>query len=146
MAIDRYSIPNGLGWRITDGSFVGEWVAENTGGKYHSDSSQAIGLVKDNELIAGVIYENFNQKSLVCHIAITGKLTTKYLRFIFAYPFNTCGVNKIIAPVSSQNVKSIKLVENMGFTEEGRIRDAAPDGDIIMFTMSKNDCRFIKHG
>jgi len=125
---------------------IGHWVAKNVDGKYHAELSNAIGLVRNDEIVAGVIYENYNGRSLMVHIAITGRLTPTFLKEIFKYPFETCGVNKIIATVSSVNVKSIKLVENMGFTEEGRIRDAAPDGDIILYTMSDKDCRFISHG
>ena len=135
-----------MGWYITDGPAVGYWVASNLEAKYHAETSAAIGLVRNDEIVAGVIYENYNGRSLMVHIAITGRLTPQYLRDIFRYPFVTCAVNKIIAPVSSTNVKSIKLVENMGFIAEGRIRDAAPDGDIIMYTMAKDDCRFIDHG
>jgi RimJ/RimL family protein N-acetyltransferase len=52
-------------------------------------------------------------------------------------------VEKIIVPVESHNLKSIKLIENMGFTEEGRIKDSQPNGDIILYTMIKGDCRFL---
>ena len=135
-----------MGWHITDGPDVGEWVAEHTRGRYHPVSSQAIGLVRDDKLVAGVIYENYNGTSLWVHIAITGRLTPQYLKEIFRYPFVTCDVEKIIAPVGSNNVKSSKLVENMGFVEEARIRDATLDGDIIMYTMSKSNCRFINYG
>jgi RimJ/RimL family protein N-acetyltransferase len=45
--------------------------------------------------------------------------------------------------VESHNLKSIKLIENMGFTEEGRIKDSQPNGDIILYTMAKGDCRFL---
>jgi RimJ/RimL family protein N-acetyltransferase len=132
-----------MGWYLTDGPEIGHWVAAQTNGKYHAEYSAAIGLKKHDQTIAGVIYENFNGKSLMVHIAITGRLTPAFLKTIFRYPFVTCDVDKIIAPVSSQNVKSIKLVENMGFTEEARIRDAAPDGDIIMYTLTRNECRFL---
>ena len=135
-----------MGWYITDGPIVGQWVAGVLESKYHEENSQAIGLVRDDEFAAGVIYENYNGKSIVCHIAIEGRLTKQYLKYIFFYPFKTCGVNKIIAPVNSVNTKSIKLVENMGFTEESRIKDAAPNGDIIIYTMLECNCRFINYG
>jgi RimJ/RimL family protein N-acetyltransferase len=45
--------------------------------------------------------------------------------------------DKVILPVGSANAKSIKLVENMGFSEEGRIADASPEGDVIIYTLKK---------
>jgi hypothetical protein len=31
----------------------------------------------------------------------------------------------------------------MGFMEEGRITDASPQGDIVLYTLARNDCRFL---
>jgi len=38
---------------------------------------QAIGLARGKEVIAGVIYENWNRRSVTCHIAIAGPLTRR---------------------------------------------------------------------
>jgi RimJ/RimL family protein N-acetyltransferase len=62
---------------------------------------------------------------------------------IFDYPFNICDVEKIIVPVASENAESLRLVKKMGFTEEARIKDAHPLGDIVLLTMLKKDCRFL---
>jgi RimJ/RimL family protein N-acetyltransferase len=105
--------------------------------KNHPNGQIAIGLMKDNKLIAGVIYENWNRRSIMCHIAVEGRLTRLYVGAIFNYAFNVCNVEKIIVPVESHNLKSIKLIENMGFTEEARIVDGSQDGDIIFLTMTR---------
>jgi L-amino acid N-acyltransferase YncA len=100
-------------------------------------------LQKDGQTIAGVIYENWNQASIMCHIAVEGRMTKGYLKAIFAYPFEICKVKKIIVPVTSDNVKSLKFVTNMGFVEEARIKDGAPNGDIIFLTLAREKCRFL---
>ncbi len=128
---------------IVSNESVGHWVAEKLGSGYFAARSNAIGLMKDNKLIAGVIYENWNRRSIMCHIVVEGRLTRLYVGAIFNYAFNVCNVEKIIVPVESHNLKSIKLIENMGFTEEGRIKDSQPNGDIILYTMAKGDCRFL---
>ena len=143
MGIDRHCVSAGLGWHIVQGADVGHWVAAQVGGKYFEEGSQAIGLEREGEIIAGVIYENFNGVSIVCHIAIEGRMTKRYLKAIFAYPFEFCKVKKIIVPVSSTHVKSLKLVTKMGFIEEARVKDATPDGDIIFLTLAKENCRFL---
>jgi hypothetical protein len=79
----------------------------------------------------------------VCHIAIEGRITKGYLKAIFNYPFEFCKVKKIIVPVSSTHAKSLKLVTKMGFVEEARVKDAAPDGDIIFLTLAREKCRFL---
>jgi RimJ/RimL family protein N-acetyltransferase len=70
-------------------------------------------------------------------------LTPKYLAVIFDYPFNMCKVKKIIVPVDATNSKSVTLVEKMGFKEEARIKDGMADGDLILFTLAKEDCKYL---
>lgn len=70
-------------------------------------------------------------------------MTPSFLAAIFDYPFNVCQVEKIIVPVPSSNTESTGLVTNMGFTEEARIKDAHPEGDIVFFTLARDACRFL---
>ena len=123
--------------------FVGKYVAKHCDMVWTPENSQALGLVKDGELVAGVWYEDYNKKSVTCHIAITGRMTRQYLSIIFDYPFVQLGVEKIICPVKSNNDKSIRLVKNMGFEEQARLLDVFPSGDLLFFVMSKDKCRFL---
>ena len=128
---------------ITSDHSAGHWVAKRIFGGYFEERSRSLGLKRDGKYVAGVIYENFNHRSFTCHIAITGRMTTAFLYAIFDYPFNMCDVEKIIGPVASENAESLRLVKKMGFTEEARIKDAHPLGDIVLLTMLKEDCRFL---
>jgi hypothetical protein len=143
MGFNRCGVSDRMGWHIASGPEIGYWVDKQLGVGYHAERSNAIGLVREGEIVAGVVYQNWNGRSLVTHIAATGRLTKFYLWAIYDYAFNVCGVDKIIAPVSSENEKSIRMVSRMGFAEEARIKDAQPEGDIILFTMKKSDCRFL---
>ena len=145
MGLDGYRVSTWLGWHlIVTGPVVGNWVAARVNGQYFEAASQAIGIEKDGKIIAGVIYENWNQVSIWCHIAIEGRLTRKFLWTIFDYPFKQMGAAKIIVPVSSKNEKSLRLVGNMGFVEEARIKDARPDGDMVFLVMDRENCRFLE--
>ena len=128
---------------IVSGPEVGHWVASKHGGNYAESTSQAIGLERDGKLIAGVIYEGWNHKSIVCHIAIEGAVTRAFMKAVCEYAFHTCGAHKVIGPIPSDNEKAIKNAARIGFTEEARIKDAAPNGDIIMFTITADQCRFL---
>ena len=143
LGFDGCGVSGGMGWNITSGDHVNAWVAEKINGVFHP-GSVGIGLMRDGVMRAGVMFENWNGKSVMAHMAVDGgRLTPAYVAAIFDYAYNVCGVEKVILPVGSQNLKSQRLVENMGFMEEGRILDAAPDGDIVIYTMSKPDCRFL---
>ena len=130
-------------FEITSDHSAGHWTAEKIEGGYHEVRSRSIGLKKNGEFVAGVIYENWNRRTITCHIAIAGRMTPRYLAIIFDYPFNVCDVKKIIVPVDSTNSKSVNLVKKMGFIEEARIKDGMADGDMILYTLAKNDCKYL---
>ena len=126
---------------ISNAPDVGRWVAKKILGPY--TGCPAIGLERRGEMVAGVMYEGWNRRSVTCHIAIEGLLTPAYLAAIFHYPFVHLGCEKIIAPVAESNEDSIRFVRKLGFQEEARILDAHPDGSLLLYTMSRTQCRFI---
>lgn len=132
-----------MGWCIASGPDVGHWVAKRINGGFFEERSIALGLKKGDELVAGVIYENWNHQSIWCHIAIEGRMTPTFLAAIFDYPYNVAQAEKIIAPIGSDNEEMTTLIKHMGFTEEGRIKDGRPHGDIVFFTLLRDDCRFL---
>ena len=133
-----------MGWNITTGAEIGHWVARRVQGGYFEERSQAIGLKRDDEIVAGVIYENWNHKSIWCHIAIEGRMTPAYLASIFDYPFMVCDVKQIYAPTLSDNHRQIKILYKMGFVEESRLIDSDENGDLIFFKLEKKNCKYIR--
>lgn len=132
-----------MGWRIVNGPHVGLWVGERMEGIFPAERSVAIGLEKDGQLVAGTVYENWNGRSVVCHIAWE-RVTPTYVAAVYDYAYNVCGVDKIIGPISSNHTRALRLVRKMGFSEEARLKDAAPDGDIVLMTLTPERCRFLE--
>lgn len=127
-----------------DAARVGPWVCERAGGTWIPGRGTAIGRLVDGELVAGVLYEDWNGVNVVCHIAGVGNWATRhYLAVIFDYPFKQLNVNRITVPVSSKNDRCIALVKRMGFTMEARLSRATPEGDLLLFAMFKDECRFL---
>lgn len=124
---------------------VGPWVCERAGGSWVNGRGSAIGLEHAGELIAGVLYEDWNGAHVVCHIAATGNWASRqYLGTIFDYPFNQLGVNRITVPVESANQACIRMVRHMGFEQEATLLRAGRTGDLLLFRLFKNDCRYLK--
>ena len=132
-----------MGWRIVNGPHVGLWVGERMEGIFPAERSVAIGLEKDGQLVAGTVYENWNGRSVVCHIAWE-RVTPTYVAAVYDYAYNVCGVDKIIGPISSNHTRALRLVRKMGFSEEARLKNAAPDGDIVLMTLTPERCRFLE--
>lgn len=124
---------------------VGAWVCERTGGTYSEVDSTAIGLEKDGELIAGVLYDHFNHRSIAMHVAAVGKdwLNRDYLRACFRYPFIQLGVSKILGLVDSSNADARRFDEHLGFVVEAVVKDAAPHGDLLIYSMTRERCKYL---
>lgn len=127
---------------VTGKDTVAPWVAKKLFARFNAD--EAIGLESDGEMVAGVVYEDWNGASFVVHIVVQGVMTPKYLAAIFHYPFIHCGASKLIAPVAESNEESVKFVTKLGFRLEHRLLDAHPDGSLLLFTMTPEQCRFIE--
>jgi RimJ/RimL family protein N-acetyltransferase len=123
---------------------VGQWVAFQNKGAFSVDTATALGLQKESgDIVAGVIYENWNGRSIIAQMAIRGMLTRKFLGAVFRYPYVQLGVEKVILIVATGNDKSNRFARHLGFTEECRVRDADPSGDLVIYTLKKSDCRFL---
>lgn len=125
---------------------VGRFVSEIMGNDGWS-SYQAIGLEEDGELIAGVLFDNYNGASICMHVAaVPGKrwLTREFLWYCFYYPFVELGVKRITGLVPESNLAARRFDEHLGFRLEARLEDAHPDGDVLVYKMTKADCRFLE--
>lgn len=128
-----------------DAGIVGPWVCKRAGGTWVNGRGSAIGLVRNGELAAGVLYEDFNGANVICHIAGEGNWASReFLGLIFDYPFNQLKVKRITVPVSSTNAKSISLVLKMGFELECTLAQATPDSDLHLFRMWRDDCKYLQ--
>jgi hypothetical protein len=123
---------------------VGNWVAGKIGGHYNGEG-KTIGIVRDELLIAGAIYELWNGVSIAMQIAASEPnwLTRSALWVLFDYPFNQVGAAKILAFISQANLRSQRLAKHAGFIEETRITKACPGGDLLVYTMTRAQCRFL---
>lgn len=129
---------------VVDAAKVGPWVCERTGGQYDPACSSAIGWEQDGSLVAGVLYDHYNGRSICMHVAIEKPVTRGYTRACFAYPFEQLGVQKVVGLVDSTNEKALRFDKALGFVEEGRIADAGKHGDLVFLTMTRQQCRWIK--
>lgn len=129
----------------TDADVIGPWVADRVGFRWTQGRSQAIGRIKDGKVVAGVLYEDYNGVNVVCHIACekTG-INRRFLLIIFDYPFQQLKCKRITVVIAQSNTASRRLVEHMGFEVEANLHHAHPDGDLIVYRMMADDCRWTK--
>ena len=104
----------------------------------------AIGLERDGKLVAGTIYEGYNGHNVWMHVAIPVRITPAFLRYCFRYPFIELGCKRVSGYVEASNAKARRFDEHLGFQQEAVLRGAASDGgDVILYRMTREDCRYV---
>lgn len=113
---------------------------------YSSAHDHCLSRVKDGRLLGGVIFQGYTGASIELHMAGFDPhwITRDLIWATFAYPFIQLGCLKVIGRVAETNARALELDLKLGFIEEARIRDAYPDGDLIILTMRRDACRWLK--
>ena len=127
---------------------VSAWVQDRIEGYVVSGGYRAVGVVNRGNLVAGVVFENWNGIHIEAAIAAAsgaGWASRKTLRTLFAYPFNYLNCKAISVSVASTNILSLNLAAKLGFEPEAIIRFAAHDGSsLVVLKMLKEKCQWIK--
>jgi RimJ/RimL family protein N-acetyltransferase len=130
------------GW---DGA-VAQWVGERLGiedfGQY-----KAIGVVDDQTLIAGVVYNNLRHPNIEMTIASESPrwCSRRILFGLFAYPFNQLRCQRVTAVTERKNQPTRAFLYRLGFREEGQMRRAFPSGeDAVIHGMLREECRWLE--
>ena len=126
---------------------IGQWVKDRAGGgMFERHNEYALGVVKEGRVVAGVLFNNhYPEHSVQIHVAVEDVYAGReFLKAIFDYAFNQLHVKKLVGLVQEDNVKARRLDEHLGFTTEAKIDDACAGGAILIYTMTRTQCRFIK--
>lgn len=131
--------------RFHDQDEMIKWAAERIGYPF-GDEAQAIGLERNDELAAVVIYDRFSEADCNMHVASNGSghwLSLEFLRVVFWYPLVRLGLRRVSAVVPASNERALKFDEHLGFVREGYCPNALPDDDVVIMGMLKQHCRWI---
>lgn len=124
------------------------FVAERTGEESYGQDYTALGLEKDGELVAGVLFTNYTRAAILMHVASDGSrhwMTPAFLAASFRYPFIQLGCRRVTGLVRLDNEVAMHFDEHLGFKREGVLREGATDGcDLVLYGMLKSECRFLK--
>lgn len=105
----------------------------------------AIGFMRNDELIAGVVYNNWHHPSDPGLIEASIASTTPRwcnratLAVIFGYPFNQLGCRRLTATTEAKNQPVRAFLCHLGFREEGVIRQGFPTDDAVVYGMLRGE-------
>lgn len=134
---------------VFDKERVAEFVADRI--KYVNNSYkdyEAIGIEKDSDLIAGVVYTDYSEGDgdIQLHIAATTPIwcTKNNIAMFLAYPFNQLDCERVTCLCAKDNKRIARFLDGIGFTREGVLRKAFNRKvDAVIFGMLKEECHWL---
>ena len=121
---------------------IPEWVMQGIG--KHHEGMFGIGEIREGQLIAGIAFENKKAKSIWGHQKIEAPPSKAFWITAADYIFNHCKCERMSATVEADNAKAIRLNLHIGFVIEHVLKDAGDNGDLLIMTLWKDNCRFLK--
>jgi RimJ/RimL family protein N-acetyltransferase len=122
---------------------VAKWVMSGIENGNYVEGMQAIGCIKDNQIIAGVVFENQNKNAMWGHQRIISPPTRQFWAWVADFIYIQAGCKRFSATVEASNEKAIKLNKHIGFEIEATLIDAGHNGDLHIMTLWKDNCRFL---
>lgn len=121
------------------------WAQERIGVAFRRDA-YTIGLERDGEIAAVVVFDTFSETDCCMHIASDGSrawMSKALLLAAFAYPFSQLGLLRVTGLVPAGNADALAFDEHLGFVREGFHPKAGPGGtDLISLGLLRERCRF----
>lgn len=126
---------------------VGRWIAARIDGaeNWVPGSGRAIGFTYGDRLIAGAGFFRYNGANVEVTFASEDPrwLTRENLRILFEYPFRQLRLRRITTIADSTNYASRRFNEALGFVHEATLERACADGDLIVYRMYPEDCKWL---
>lgn len=124
----------------------GQHIAASVGVVYNPIADHCVARVENGRLLGGCIYQEFTGASVRIYSAgFTRKwVSPAFVAMSFDYPFNRLGCDKLIAIGHSKKRSALEIIRRLGFIEEAKISMAYMDGDMVILTMLRPQCRWLK--
>jgi RimJ/RimL family protein N-acetyltransferase len=124
---------------------VAEFVAQHADIPLGFANYKAIGVVRDDALIAGVVYSNWAPQHGVIEMSAAASspkwLLGDTLHEIFAYPFEQIGCQMVVLRVSEKNKRMIRIAKRFGFNSYLIPRLRGRDEGEYIFTLTDEQWR-----
>ena len=131
---------------IVSGENVVKFVSEKTNATFKECA--AIGIEKDGAIIAGVVFDEWNGANANITVASDGSrkwLNRHFLLAVFDYAFNVLKAKRLTALIAEFNKDSMRFCRHIGFTPEATLTDAHPSGDLYVYRLMRDECKWRNH-
>jgi RimJ/RimL family protein N-acetyltransferase len=125
----------------------GRTIARAAGTAFNPDVDMVIASLRDDRLLGGLVYQAYTgvEGSISVHMAsFDPRWANRYFLWVgFHYPFEQLHCKKMFAQVPANNAKALSIDLKLGFKEEIRVPGVFPDADLIVLSMSRDQCPWL---
>jgi len=104
-------------------------------------------VVKRRAEVRGVVLlTDLTDNNVMMHVASDGSaawINHEALAQIFSFVFGALHLGRATGLVHSENARSINFMEHIGFVRETQIANFTSQGDLLIYAMWRNNCRWI---
>lgn len=128
--------------------FIRDWLHDRLG--YEISEGVTIALAREGHLEAVACFHEYRQEHGSIELTFATKSpkwqSRRYIRAIFGYAFGQLGCGRITTFAPAVNSMATRLNDRIGFVREGIMRKAFYGGDLVMFGMLRDECKWLRHG
>ncbi len=109
---------------------------------------QCVAFMDDERLVGIVVYYNYRWPSIDVAFYCDDPrwaLNRDMVAEALSYPFRQLECRRITALIERKNKRSRKMVQRLGFKEEGMLRKAGEKGDLFVYGLLPEDYKLRKH-
>jgi RimJ/RimL family protein N-acetyltransferase len=130
-----------------DSPGAGDWIMERAGGYFREGVNHSFSTHRDGDILGGFALVGYTGAAMTMHMASRDKrwFSRDLAALAFGYGFHQLGCRKLLAPVKSTNHALVALVRRGGWKFDAVLRDVYPDADMIVFSMTRNECPWLRH-
>lgn len=125
------------------GAGVAEWVCTQLDAHHDIAMAEGIGWAKNGNIVAGVLFDNYNGASINAHIAVVPgeRISPTLVAAWLDYPFRQLGLKRITCLIAEENLPSRRFAEHLGAKQEVVLTDALPSGNLVIYGLLKADAK-----
>ena len=123
------------------------WVERRIPGCHLPEAAQCMACFEPHVGIKAVVaFFNFRDTDIEVVFASDGPWASRdMITTVLNYPFQQLGVNRVTALIRKGNKPAHKLVQQLGFKREGKLRRADTDGtDLVIYGLLPDDYRLLR--
>lgn len=138
----------------TDRATVQSFFADRLGLKWADDFRGVLHVPDEfknapasmDHVAVAVGYNGFMGKTCCMHVVIQRPeaMSPRIVRQAFEFPFLVCDCVAVLGMVDSSNAAALDFDTRLGFKEIDRIPNGALEGDLVIFRMTRADCRWLR--